>query len=242
MVVITVVTKGIPAITDRLQQQPFFGLKALRRSRPPFSMGFFLRFRGITPPIFLFLMTNPLHFILQLTFGVRAMRIYRMLFLALLGLISNFSLAMDNVIKVKFDDGVSINLDLDAAVKIIDHQKETSFGTKGKPSYMAPGNVKITELSGMNSDKTKERSWTLVQLPPGSSTAKHSHLVATEEHYAVTELTLEVAGIDHGLQAGQFFKVTPKTAHRIKNTTSQSAVLLVKSTPAGMRSDLAIEQ
>lgn len=170
------------------------------------------------------------------------MKLPHSLILTVFTLVSNLCLAMNNSMTAKFEDGVSITVDLDEAVKIIDHHKETSFGIKGKPSGTATGNVKITELSGMNSDKNNERSWTLVQLPPGSSTAKHSHHVATEEHYAVTELTIEVAGIDHRLQAGQFFKVTPKTTHKIKNTTSHNAVLLVKSTPAGTRSDLAIEQ
>ena len=125
-------------------------------------------------------------------------------------LVSNLCLAMNNGTTAKFENGVLVTIDLSGTVKIIDHEQETSFSIEGKPSHTATGNVKITELSGINSDKNKQRSWTLVQLPPDSSTAKHSHNVATEDHYAITELTIELAGKDHRLQAGQFITVPPQ--------------------------------
>lgn len=79
-------------------------------------------------------------------------------------------------------------------------------------------------------------------IVPTSSTAKHSHGIATEDHYAITDSTLELDGVEHHLTAGKFIKVTPKTKHRIKNCGHQKAIVLVKSTPAGSRNDLSIEQ
>ena len=71
-------------------------------------------------------------------------------------------------------------------------------------------------------------------MPPGAREERHVHARARQFFYVLEgELTIEVAGREHGLAAGQGMEVTPGTAHLVLNTMRRGVRFLVISSPPG---------
>jgi len=72
------------------------------------------------------------------------------------------------------------------------------------------------------------------RMPPGAGEERHFHRRARQFFYVLEgELTLEVAGREHGLGAGQGMEVPPEAPHQALNTSREGVRFLVISSPPG---------
>jgi mannose-6-phosphate isomerase-like protein (cupin superfamily) len=69
-------------------------------------------------------------------------------------------------------------------------------------------------------------------MPPGSAEKRHRHVRARQFFYVLAgTATLEVAGSEHVLVAGQGLHVPPGQGHQMRNDGATELRLLVVSTP-----------
>jgi mannose-6-phosphate isomerase-like protein (cupin superfamily) len=70
------------------------------------------------------------------------------------------------------------------------------------------------------------------RMPPGTAERRHLHERSHQFFYVLEgELTLEVEGEDHRLEAGSGLEVAPKQAHQALNQGDEDVWFLVTSQP-----------
>ncbi|MGI4850643.1 MAG: hypothetical protein ACRYGR_01710 [Janthinobacterium lividum] len=143
--------------------------------------------------------------------------------------------------KFLFTDKCQIEILSKEKLIIFDQQEVLKFNTEDTAVFHHGTGEKVTEYSGLATDKNEERSWAKADFEVGGFSPQHYHLLRTKDYYIVSmqaKVSIIVEGKDHLLTTGDHLRVLPNQRQQIINRSENNKCsLIVKCTPSWILSD-----